>query len=71
MTSSSRRNGNKTIDVVCKSEICTYLPGSSDKFAMGPHFDGDAYSKIKSKLIFKTITVVIYVYSYLHLFITD
>ena len=33
--SSSQRNTNKTIDVVCKSEICTYLPGSSDTLAMG------------------------------------
>ena len=68
---SSQRNTNKTIYLSCKSEICTYLPGPTDKIAEGSPFGGDAYSKIIFKLIFKTITIVIYVYSYLHLFLTD
>ena len=41
--SSSQRNTNKTIDVVCKSEICTYLPGPTDKIAEGSAIGGDAY----------------------------
>ena len=41
----SQCNANKTIDVFCKSEICTYLPGPTDKIADGFALSGDALAK--------------------------
>ena len=70
MTSSSQRNTNKSIDVVCKSEICIYLPGSTDKMAERSALGGDGYRKTNIKFIFKATTIVIDVYSYLCLFLT-
>ena len=70
--SSSQRNANKTINVFCKSEICTYFPGSTNKITDGSALGGDAYSKIKFKFIFKATTILsIDIYYYLPLFLSD